>query len=384
MSHKALTPENGRILPAAKPSFNEAANDVSEIELKMLVPSTPQGEINKAAFSEIKSYFQDLGWIRSSSEVSRVDADGVVVGERGALLTRQLDTPDMALYKKGVTLRLRGNCNDGNIKNVSTADICVKFGNVQDESGALRRLEFEARIDDFGQIDLAPLRAKYPKKDYPELHEALKGIRAEHLVEFHRPDVLRNRHLVEIPENVTGLKGKKFFVELLLDEVSFVFDPKPQKSSNGTQCQSSGPVVYHVDLEVEAEAMFKVCAYDNNPESSKYVSSPLTRDELNQAMTAVQHHLQLAGKGTLKMNKYSKAERGFYHFQKMYEELKDYVELNTRLSHKGRVQSAFTIKANPCNDNKSEPSVREKLHHFLSHDFGPYLRGRDRPIARHP
>ena len=384
MSHKALTPENGRILPSAKPSFNEAASDVSEIELKMLVPPLPNGDINKAAFPDIKSYFQNLGWIRSSSEIARVDADGKTVGERGALLTRQLDTPDMALYKKGVTLRIRGNCPDGNIKNVSSADICVKFGNTQDASGALRRKEFEARIDDFGRIDLAPLRKKYPKKDYPELHEALAGIRPDHLVEFHRPDVLRNRHLVEIPESVTGLKGKKFFVELLLDEVSFVFDPKPQKTADKLETVRNGPIVYHVDLEVEAEAMFKVCAYDKNPASSNYVSSPMTKDELNQAMTAVQHHVQLAGKGMLKVNKYSKAERGFFHFQKMYEELKDYVELNTRLSHKGRVQSAFTIKANPCNDNGSEPSVREKLHHFLSHDFGPYLRDRNRPIARHP
>lgn len=382
MSHKALTPRGGRNLPDAKTSFNEAATDVSEIEMKMLVPQLPDGQVNKAVFSDIKSYFQKLGWIRSSSEVLRVDADGKNIGERGALLTRQLDTPDMALYKKGVTLRIRGNCPDGNIKSVTSADICVKFGNTQDASGALRRKEFEARIDDFGRIDLAPLRAKYPKKDYPELHEALKGIRADHLVEFHRPDVLRNRYLVEVPEEITGLKGKKFFVELLLDEVSFVFDPKPQKSRDKTN-PKEGPIVYHVDLEVETEVMFKVCAYDNNPEAKNYVSSPMTKDELNQAMSALQQHLQDSTGGILKVNKYSKAERGFYHFQKMYEELKDYVEMNTRLSHKGRVQSAFTIKANPDNDNASG-TPREKLHHRLSHDFGPYIRDRSRPIARYP
>lgn len=381
MSHKALTPDDGRTLPSSKAAFNEAATDVSEIELKMLVPNLPDGNVNKAAFADIKSYFQNLGWIRSSSEIARVDADGNSVNNRGALLTRQLDTPDMALYKKGVTLRMRGNCPDGNIKAITNADICVKFGNTQDDSGALRRKEFEAKIDSFGRIDLAPLRKKYPKEKYPELHDALKGIRADHLVEFHRPDVLRNRHLVEIPESVTGLKGKKFFVELLLDEVSFVFDPKPQKQpANDTP--KEGPIVYHVDLEVETEVMFKVCAYDNNPEAVNYVSSPMTQAELNQAMTAVQQHLQIAANNTLKVNKYSKAERGFYHFEKMYEELKDYVELNTRLSHKGRVQSAFTIKANPANDTNATP--QEKLHHRLSRDFGPYLRDRDRPIARHP
>lgn len=381
MSHKALTPDDGRTRPSSKSAFNQAATDVSEIELKMLVPNLPDGNVNKATFADIKSYFQNLGWIRSSSEVSRVDADGKKIGERGALLTRQLDTPDMSLYKKGVTLRMRGHCQDGNIKAMTNADICVKFGNTQDDSGALRRQEFEAKIDNFGQIDLAPLRKKYPKEKYPELHEALKGIRADHLVEFHRPDVLRNRHLVEIPEDVTGLKGKKFFVELLLDEVSFVFDPKPQKqAANGKP--KEGPIVYHVDLEVETEVMFKVCAYDNNPEAANYVSSPMTAAELNQAMTAVQNHLQIAANNTLKVNKYSKAERGFYHFAKMYEELKDYVELNTRLSHKGRVQSAFTIKANPANDTDATP--QEKLHHRLSRDFGPYLREREHPIARHP
>lgn len=383
MSHKALTPDDGRTLPGSKSAFNQAATDVSEIELKMLVPNLPNGNVNKAAFADIKSYFQNLGWIRSSSEVSRVDADGNKIGDRGALLTRQLDTPDMSLYKKGVTLRMRGHCPDGNIKAMTNADICVKFGNTQDDSGALRRQEFEAKIDSFGQIDLAPLRKKYPKEKYPELHEALKGIRADHLVEFHRPDVLRNRHLVEIPEDVTGLKGKKFFVELLLDEVSFVFDPKPQKPKDtANAAPKGGPVVYHVDLEVETEVMFKVCAYDKNPEAANYVSSPMTAAELNQAMTAVQNHLQIAASNTLKVNKYSKAERGFYHFAKMYEELKDYVELNTRLSHKGRVQSAFTIKANPAND--SDATQQEKLHHRLSRDFGPYLRERDHPIARHP
>lgn len=383
MSHKALTPLDGRTLPSSKPAFNQAATDVSEIELKMLVPSLPNGNVNKAAFADIKAYFQNLGWIRSSSEIMRVDAEGNTVGERGALLTRQLDTPDMSLYKKGVTLRIRGNCPDGNIQNVASADICVKFGNTQDDSGALRRLEFEATISSFGTIDLAPLRKKYPKEKYPELHEALKGIRADHLVEFHRPDVLRNRHLVEIPESVTGLTGKKFFVELLLDEVSFVFDPKPQKQKDAANTQpKEGPIVYHVDLEVETEVMFKVCAYDKNPEASKFVSSPMTQAELNQAMTAVQQHLQIAANNTLKVNKYSKAERGFYHFAKMYEELKDYVELNTRLSHKGKIQSAFTIKANPANDAEALP--QEKLHNRLSRDFGPYLRDRDKPIARHP
>ncbi|MGZ9097302.1 MAG: CYTH domain-containing protein [Micavibrio sp.] len=383
MSHKALTPRSGRNLPDAKPSFNEAATDVSEIEMKMLVPQLPNGQINKAVFSDIKNYFQKLGWIKSANEVVRFQADEQPTG-RGALLTRQLDTPDMELYKKGVTLRIRGHCPDGNIKNVRTADISVKFGATQDASGALRRSEYEAVIDDFGRIDFAPLRKKYPKKDYPELHEALKGIRPDHLVEFHRPDVLRNRYLVEVPEDVTGLKGKKFFVELLLDEVSFVFDPKPQKSRDKSQrLPKEGPIVYHVDLEVETEVMFKPCAYDDNPAAKNYVSSPMTKDELNQAMSALQKHLQDSTGGILKVNKYSKAERGFYHFQKMYEELKDYVELNTRLSHKGRVQSAFSIKANPDNDN-APGTPREKLHHRLSHDFGPYIRDRGRPIARYP
>ncbi len=377
MSHKALTPKNGCILPTAKPAFNQAATDVSEIELKMLVPPNPDGGVNKAVFSTIKSYFQDLGWIRASSEIMRVDGDGQVVGDRGALLTRQLDTPDMALYKKGITLRIRGDCFDGNLRNVTRADICVKFGNTQDESGALRRKEFEAKIDNFNHIDLTPLRKKYPKSQYPELHKALKGLRPEHLVEFHRPDVLRSRHLLEVPEDVTGLKGKKFFVELLLDEVSFVFDPKPQKQNAGAKAKvKEGPIVYHVDLEVEAEVMFKVCAYDDNPASVDFVSSPLTGAELNQAMSAMQVHLRRAANDVLTVNKYSKAERGFYHFEKMLESLQDYVELNQTQRHKGCVQSAFMLKAHPDND--------AKLRNLLPQSFGPYLETRDHPIARHP
>ncbi len=379
MSQKALTCHEAES-SVLKPVFNDEAK-TCEYEIKFLGPRMPDGAINTQTFQDIKKYFQNKGWIRSSQEVldpsfRTINKDG------GALLSRQLDTPDFALQKIGTSVRIRGLCPDGNINHVTRADICVKFGKVQDETGALIRSEFETKIASFDKIDFAPLFKKFPRSNYPELYQALEAVvprkmkhlpledaLAKLLVEIHRPDVLRNRHIIEFPEEATGLKGKKFFIELLLDESRFVFDPQPFKNRTYLgHMPKTGPILYHVDMEAEAEPLFKPCLYDRDPHATDYVSSPMSNEERKQAMGAVAKHLQLAAGNTLIPNKFSKAERGSYYFQKEYGGLKDYIELNTP-SRKGCIRSMFKLKAE-----------NDRIHHHLSQDYGPYLR-ESPPIA---
>ena len=372
MSHKALTPGAG-CKQTSKPPFNEVADSATEIEIKFLVPREPNAAITRTTFDNIKSYFESRGWIRSSHEVTGADGPG-------SLITRQLDTPDMALYNKGVTVRVRGNCPDGNMKSVGRADVCVKLGSTTNEkSGALHRREFQAPIDDFGRVDFAPLFAKYPKDQYPELHEALKDIDPKQLVERARPDVIRHRYVVELPDTVTGLPGKKFFGELILDEVAFVFDPKPQKNADKTgYLNKTGPVVYYVDQEVECENLDEPDEYDTDPNAASYVSSPMSTDEQVQAMTAMRDQIMAAAEGHLVPNQESKAERCFRYLKERLALWEDCIKIN-KLANKGsKIQSAFAL-AHAANDN---PPV--KLHHRLPEDFGAYLRKRALPIARHP
>ena len=263
--------------------FNERARGASEVEIKLLVPDN-----DRQVFETLESYFTGKGWVRLSRKGNH-------------LLTRQLDTARMNLAARGVSLRVRGDCLDDDLDRITTADICVKAGTTTDPSGALRRGEYEARIKRFETVPLNALLRKYPKAEYPELHKALKGIKPEKLKEYFRIDCSRNRYVIELPPEETGLKGKRFVAELIMDDVAFVVD-LPGRAL---------PLIFHYDMEIECEALFEPCDYDTHPDAAKHVSDALTDEETDRALSAIKRHIQTGAGTSLQENFRSKAERGF-------------------------------------------------------------------------
>lgn len=355
------TPPCGCCPPVTSlPAFNEAATDVSEVEIKFLVPELPRSpdnlqkpRIDTTVFPRVKNFFSSLGWIR-------------IENENNPLMTRQLDTQDRTLLQKGVTVRIRGSCEDSNLNKMGRPDICVKLGKTEDESGALRRGEYEARTKDFQHAPLKTLLQEYPQSQHPELHQALDGVKTKDLHEFFRIDCIRNRYVIDIPEEVSGTPGKRCVAELIMDEVCYVLDIPGMKA----------PLVFHHDLEIECERLSKPCIYDTHPDAKNHYSSPMTGTETDRAMTAIRQKIQEAASGTLVHNTASKAERGFSNLDLALQELGDIIDLNDQpASHRGQIQHAYTLNKGIANDNA-------KLHHNLSQDLGEYIRNRRLPIAR--
>lgn len=342
MTHKALTPSG---TPSLKPQFNGHASDVCEVEIKFLVPKLPNNKPDKSIFDRIHNNFASLDWIRTSSKKT--------------LYTRQLDTHDMALLAVGTTVRVRAESKTNDIADVSTPDICVKFGKSEDDNGALRRSEFEARMEDFQRVDLHPLFKKYPKDEFPELHTALEGVKEKNLREFFRIECIRTRYLVDFPEDVTGIKGKRFVGELLLDDVVYVLDAPGLPY----------PVIFNHDLEVEMEAMFKPCDYDTHPDAAKHISSPMTKEEADAAMAAASAQIQKASGGVLTINTVSKAERGFEKLPHALECLQNLLLKNPATPKKRNITSAFMATGKAANDD-------HKPHHSLDTDYGYVVRER--------
>jgi len=354
MTHKALTTPVSGTPDDLTASFNAEAKKTCEIEMKFIVPSNEDDTVNHAVFDSVKKFFADLNWIKIQKENNRI-------------VTRQADTVDRALLQAGNTLRLRGGCEDGNIHNISSVDICLKTSKTLDKSDAMRRGEYQTGTDDFEHFVLDKLRTAYPQEKYPEVYKALEGIKDSQLREFFRIDCIRHRYVLDVPAEVVGLDGgKKFAAELLLDDNAFVLDVPGLDY----------PLVFHHDLEIECESLFKQCEFDSSPYAAKYISSDLNEEETDRAMAAMRDKIQEAAGGGLIINFMSKAERGFKYLDETLERLRDYVEANKRLTRNNTVQSAFTVSASgvPANDN-------EKLHYFLNRDFGPILR--ERGIARY-
>ncbi|MDB5492019.1 MAG: hypothetical protein JWO78_1868 [Micavibrio sp.] len=342
MTNKALT-HNGT--SHLKPQFNGEASDVCEVEIKFLVPKRPDNTPDKSIFSLIQNNFRSLGWIKTT--------------ERKTLYTRQLDTHDMGLLALGTTVRVRAESKSHDLSDISTPDVCIKFGKSEDDNGALRRSEFEARIADFHRVDLHPLFKKYPKDEFPELHTALEGVKEKDLREFFRIECIRTRHLVDFPEDVHGIKGKRFVGELLLDDVVFVLDAPGLPY----------PIIFNHDLEVEMEALFKPCDYDTHPDAGKYISSPMTAAESGLAMANASAHIQKASGNVLTANNMSKAERGFITLPHALECLQDSVLRNPATPKKRHITSAFVATDKAANDSKP--------HHNLDTDFGYVVRERN-------
>ena len=328
--------------------FNKRSRKISEVELKFIVPGN-----DRKVFNKLEKYFSDLGWIKLSRKNSH-------------LVTLQLHTPEKKLLKDGTTLRIRGNCLNDRLDDISDSDICLKTGATLDQSGAVRRGEYEARTTSFDAIQFTKLLQKYPKAEYPELYDALNGVKASDLQEYFRIDCYRNRYIVEIPEDVTGIKGKRFVCELIMDDVAFVMDIPGLET----------PLIFHHDLEVECETLFKPCSYDSDPHAQKYFSSPMNQKEANDAMSVIKNHMIKGGKNKLLASTNSKAERGFMHFDIAIDALQDYVVANNKQT-KGnttKLSSAFTLSAKSAPAGKKGNVV--KLHKRLPRKMGYVLRER--------
>ena len=349
-----------------KAHFNASAKGVDEVEIKELVIDN-----DLSVFPKIERFFIDSDMVR-------------LMHKNKALQTRQLDTIDRQLEKMGKTLRIRGECEDGDLSHVAVADICLKDEKTMTASGAVKRREYEARIDSFETIVLYPLLSKYPKAEHPDLHKTLKGMKIRDLREHFRIDCMRNRYVVELPEAITGIKGKKFFAELILDDVAFVMDLPGRKE----------PLVYHRDLEVECEVLFKPCSYDANPEAARaFVSSPdLTKEEVDMGLTAIKKLLDQSSGNRLTANSESKAERGFSNLDRVLASIREYLSMNDQKpAHNNGVTSAFAVASKQVANDNNQPAEGvapaaapdgNRLHKHLPCSMAHVMR--ERPIARRP
>lgn len=370
---------NNKAKGSARPKrhFNASAKGVHEVEIKELVIDN-----DRSVFDKIERFFADSGYIRLTAKNKQ-------------LQTRQLDTINRDLLKIGKTLRIRGECVDGDLTHVAEADICLKDDKTTTESGAVKRNEYEARIRSFETITLRPLLEKYTKADHPDLHRTLHALRVRDLREHFRIDCIRNRYVVELPEEVTGIKGKKFFAELILDDVAFVMDLPGRKE----------PLVFHHDLEVECEVLFKPCSYDANPEAAKaFVSSPdLTKEEVDMGLRAIKALLKHASGDRLTYNTESKAERGFTNLDTTLASIREFLAANEPAASQNNhgVTSAYAVAKKPAvNDNRAPaPEATEeaaplkatgmddvnfgsRLHKHLPRSMAHVVR--ERPIASRP
>lgn len=348
--HASPSPSKGSVNTA----FSRAAS-TSEVEIKFLVPNN-----RIEVFDNIENYFLTKGWIHSANKNYH-------------LLTRQLDTGDRALGQKGTSLRLRGNCLNGDLNHVLSSDICLKTGKTQDASGAIRRGEYEARTNSFNVPDIDALKKQFPADEFPELHEALEGLSDGDLREFFRIDDIRHRFVVELPESVTKLKGKRYVSELILDDVMFVLDVPGLDE----------PLFLGRDLEIEAETLFKPCSYDNNPEAAKNISSKMSRKQTDRAMRAMLKEIRKAAGLPLELNVLSKAERGFIALDQTMNVLQDFIrqyQKDADAPKNSNITFNFNGKALPSNDNDNLRAAA-LASRAMPDRLGSASRGR--PIARY-
>jgi hypothetical protein len=204
---------------------------------------------------------------------------------------------------------MRARCHDNNLNHTSLSDVCIKIGKEITNSGAVKRSEYEAHTKNFNDLDLKPLKKKYlsTKGEHKKLQKFLNSIEKKSLIEFFRIDVKRSRVIVELDENVTKIKGKRFCAEVILDDVAHIIDIPPSKKSS-----THMPYIYNHDLEIEAEVLYEPCEYDTTPENAKYVTSPdMTPHEIEHCLNILKKELIKASSNKAYENTLSKCERGF-------------------------------------------------------------------------
>lgn len=333
--------------PAGEPRTPPSSDSNDEVEIKFLVPENPVGHVNDSIFPKMESFFKNNGLERSA--------------QTKALISRQLDVPDRRLEKCGVTLRSRGECDGTDLHTIKHPDLCLKLGaNIDPDSAALCRREFETAAGNFKRPGINALRKAFPRRDTPEVHDALAGIQGEDLREFFQIQCKRQRILIEIPERLTGIKGKRVIGELQLDESLFVVPIK-------------GPQEYVIigrDLEVEMELMKKPCPYDRSPEAKNLVCSKLTPDEEITAMIVARELIQQAAGGVLRHNGISKADRGFDYLDKS--RLHEHLALYTpRTPEQRRIQPALACDGDTDVYKLLKQNLRELMDRVQIATFQP-------------
>ncbi len=347
--HSVLTADPGFVLAGgARPSPDD------EIEIKFLIDSK-----NPQKFTILRDYFRAQNLVKLSLEDYH-------------LISRQLDTPSLALRARQAGLRLRGNCLGEDLNNIETPDLCLKLAKGVDRTGTLHRHEFQSRIGDFNTVSFEEFFKRYPLDEYPAIAQALEGVEPKDLREFFRVDCFRNRYVIELPEAQTGLKGQRVCAELITDNCAFVLD---------TDRGLRKPMLIGHDLEVECEVLFRPCDFDNNPQAARYSSSPLTNAEIVHVMDVVTTHVMTALDGQARINHVSKSERGFAALNETLEALPGTFVPNTAKTVQGRgIAHAFAVAAlNPVR----EFDLHRSLPRYMGYVFGQRNIAARRPPAVH-
>lgn len=303
--------------PGGLVSTFERSSNPYEVELKYLAK-------DPNVFPAIHTKLQKSGFVAYSKIHS--------VGDRDArmLLSRQLATHDDKMKTRGVSIRIRGS-SDGTFEGTVKPDICVKIELAPLENGEKNRLEYEARIDRFDRPDFGPLLEKYPLDQHPELKAALEGIQPSDLVEEFRIEAIRDRFVVGLPPERTGITGKTVYYELLTDNVAFIFDPKPCKEADGRRPEAK-PIILAMDNELEVEILTEACEFDENPDKHKFVTPALTDREQSMAFRAIQSLIaKCSTPDALSLNNLSKCQRGQIAMEKLTERL---IESGKLTAHK--------------------------------------------------
>lgn len=219
------------------------------------------------------------------------------------LIASQRDTADLDLLAQGKTLRLRANCKTGNLQEISRSDICIKIP--YDKKGGLARREYEADQESFFAPDFYALREKYPDRAaHRELHETLDAIEGQELLEFFRVDVIRERHIVKVPNEAVGLReDQAFYGELLYDRIRYVID----------QDDTDEVWILNPHCELELEPLRKVCPWNDVPNAEEYICKNISESEKIRCIEWFKNlMMDEAAPGQFFETSHGKAERGFH------------------------------------------------------------------------
>lgn len=262
--------------------------DIVERELKLL---TRDGSPDPFYMAITPFLFKSKLWVHSTPSSRQ-------------LITSQRDTENLDLLAHGVTARLRTTSLDGTLDNHGGTDICIKIP--LDKDGGLAREEFEAEQADFCAPDATALRRKYPSgtPENAQLHRFLDLVEGKELIEYFRIDVIRERHIIKIPNNECGLRADQaFYGELLYDRVRYVIDEEGMAE----------PIILNPHCELELEALNKPCAWNHVPNGESYVCKNLTKEDKIRALNWFRDLVLTDGrmKGHFVETFKGKAERGF-------------------------------------------------------------------------
>lgn len=262
------------------------------------------------------------------------------------LISSQRDTVDMQLLASGITLRLRGNCTTSGLEDVHHTDICIKIPH--DKNKSLARKEYEENQEGFSIPDFNALRRKYPdRQKYKCLHDTLDEIEGKDIIEFFRIDVIRERNIIKIPNELVGLRDDQaFYGELLYDRVRYVIDNE----------ESDDIFIINPHCELELEALRKPCPWNDVPGSENYICRNLSEDDVIRCIDWFKNLLMdEVAPGKFVETEHGKAERGFDALMHFASDI--ITEQKEALSFKGKLKSVFTRMASAITDRQRDVVV---------------------------